>query len=570
MTAAGLGLGIAVIGLVPQFRSRTLPDIAFLLHAAGQVLDGARLYVDILEINPPLIVWLNLPIVAAARWLGIAEITSYRVAVVLLLCASLAACRWMLKHEEADHRRVLLLLIAFALFVLPRLDWGEREHLTLALTLPYLLLAVARLSGRSPGRPAALAAGAAAALGIAIKPQFVLLWLAREGVLMTARRRPRPTAEGWLIVGCGAAYLAAVALWTPEYFALVRELGGPYQQFIRNPVLVTALLGEGAAFALGAMLLAAGLWRCTADRGLPLVLIAALAACYLAAVLQLKGWRYHFYPALALAWILLVILAMRAERPLARWTDRLFASVAGAAALSLAAIAVVACLLQAGDPLDPRYDADPSVGQLIPIARQTAAGRDLIVISPNMASGFPLTMYAGARWPQRFSNLWPLVAAYDSAIQSPAPIALRDSAAMTPLERRVLDIVAEDLAGADAPLMLVLRTGPDEPKWGMRRLDLLAFLARDPRIARLLAGYERLGVAGQYVVYRRRGEPGPAPRLLPGPRPVERAPDVVRVAPGALGMAVLFLISLFLLYRRERVPAPGAAGPLLPGNRFDA
>jgi hypothetical protein len=562
---------IAAIGLVPQFRSRTLPDIAFLLHAAGRVLDGARLYVDVLEINPPLIVWLNLPIVAAARSLGFAELTVYRVAVVLLLCASVAACRWMLKDEEAHHRRILLLLIVFAFFVLPRLDWGEREHLTLALALPYTLLAAARVTGTPPSRPAALAAGAAAAIGIAIKPQFVLLWLAREGVVMVVQRRARPTVEGWLIVACGAAYLGAVALFTPEYLALVRELGGPYHQFIRNPLLVTALLGDGAAIALGALVLTVGLWRSGNGRaGLRLVLTAALVACYLSAVLQLKGWRYHFYPALSLAWMLLVVLALRARRPLSRWSDRLFVSVAGAAGLSIAAAAVAGCVRQAAAPLDPRYDADPSIGQLIPFARQSAAGRDLIVLSPNMASGFPLTMYAGARWPQRFSNLWPLVAAYDSAIESSAPFSYRDSAAMTGLERRVLSTVAEDLAGADAPLMLVLRTGPDEPRWGMRRLDLLAFLARDDRVAGLLDRYRRLGVAGQYDVYWRRDEPTARPALPPQVRGTEVAPDAVRVAPGALGMALCFAIALFLLFRREPLPAPDAADPLPPGNRSHA
>ena len=59
MTALRFALAavlLAAIGLVPQFLSRSLPDIAFLLYTAGKLLDGGRLYVDVLEVNPPLIV----------------------------------------------------------------------------------------------------------------------------------------------------------------------------------------------------------------------------------------------------------------------------------------------------------------------------------------------------------------------------------------------------------------------------------------------------------------------------------------------------------------------------------
>ena len=157
---------VALIGLVPQYLSRTLPDIAFLLYAAGRVLDGATLYVDLVEINPPLIVWLNIPIVVAARELGISEITAYRLAVTLLLAGSVIASARILRRiaDDGSDRptvrpsdlptwRLTVLLIVVALFVLPRLDWGEREHLTLALVLPYVLLGAVRLTHLSPRSP---------------------------------------------------------------------------------------------------------------------------------------------------------------------------------------------------------------------------------------------------------------------------------------------------------------------------------------------------------------------------------------------------------------------------------
>ena len=564
----GLLALVAAVGLVPQFLSRTLPDISFLLYAAGRVLDGATLYVDLIEINPPLIVWLNMPIVALARELGMPEITVYRIAVTLLLAGAVAACAHVMRRIERSSASVLpsfrlsVLLIVFALFVLPRLDWGEREHLTLALLLPYLLLAVARLAPESRlPRPAPLLIGLAAALGIALKPQFVAVWLVREAIVFLRTRRLTP--EGLVVPAVGALYLGAVALFTPQYFELVRTHGPAYQTFIHNPLLVTALLGDGAALAIGALLVTAALWRWTERRELVLVLAGATLACYLAAVFQQKGWRYHFLPALALGWMLLAVIAVSVRHPLSRWTERLFAAVAGAAALTVALAAGAGAVAQAARPLDPRYDADPSVGLLLPMLRERASGRPVMVLSPNMASGFPLTQYAGTRWVQRYSNLWPVVAAYDSAIKDPAPFAFRPPSGGTALELALRTSVTEDLVRGQPDLVLVLRTGPDEPKWGMRRLDLLEYLGMDPRFAEAFSAYDSVGVVGQYVTYRRRSVPafalaeGEGPEGASGPR----APDETTVDPAALPFALVFGGLLAILYFRSAPRGPVVSLP---------
>ena len=183
-TTAVLVAAFAVLGLLPQALSRTLPDIAFPLWAADRMEHGARLYVDILEINPPLFIWLDLPLTWLSRITGLGSITWYRIATSLLLFASLGGCWWALNRALGDHpsayRRLLWLAAAFSLLLLPRLDWGEREHLSLALTLPYILLGIARARGRPVPRGGAILAGLAAGVGIAFKPHFVLVWVGRE------------------------------------------------------------------------------------------------------------------------------------------------------------------------------------------------------------------------------------------------------------------------------------------------------------------------------------------------------------------------------------------------------
>jgi hypothetical protein len=60
---AALGLALIATGYINH-------DVAWYYYAAGRVLDGARLYVDIVDPNPPLVYYLDVPAVWAARRLG--------------------------------------------------------------------------------------------------------------------------------------------------------------------------------------------------------------------------------------------------------------------------------------------------------------------------------------------------------------------------------------------------------------------------------------------------------------------------------------------------------------------
>src|SRR5690606_30677499 len=107
-----LALLFASAGVVPPLLGRVIPDTAFLLYAAERLLDGARLYVDLVEVNPPLVVWLNLPLVILARVLGVSPVPVYQIAVAVLAGFSLATARLILRRalppDAADLRRTLM------------------------------------------------------------------------------------------------------------------------------------------------------------------------------------------------------------------------------------------------------------------------------------------------------------------------------------------------------------------------------------------------------------------------------------------------------------------------------
>jgi hypothetical protein len=544
---------IVLAGAIPAFAGRLQPDTAWLLYASDHMLRGARLYVDLIETNPPLILWLDALPVLAASLLGVASGPVFTAMTLALALGSAAWCARLLAALLPDApllRRYLILLILMVLVPLAREDFGEREHLFLALALPYVLLAALRLGGEPVDRRHAWAIGGAAGVGIALKPYFLLLWLAVEAITARAggkARRPRP--ETVAIITVGVAYLLAVAVLASEYFEVVRTMAGPYFTFLRNPLLTTALLGDGAQLPIVAFLSYLAL-KADAERP-PLwtALVWSMAALWVAAVLQQKGWRYHFYPSLALGVLLCGLMIVDRRAAAGNRIRRLYAAVSVAAVVGAALLTAGACLRQMLDPRNPRYDPDPDLSRLIPIVAEYA-GRPVLMLSWSTASAFPLMTYGKVENASRFNHLWVVGAEYWGDLRRPGPLRYHRREEMSPLERFLMDALVEDMARTKPPLVLVLRPGPDRPEWGLRRLDFLGYFNRDPRFARLWEEFTYDRQVGEYWVFRRTG-PGEA-AVSPPQRPVvtrevpDRGLNASFGAP-ALGDVVLWIFSALLL-----------------------
>jgi hypothetical protein len=197
-------------------------DVAWYIHSAGALLDGGRLYDDIFfEVNPPLMLYLTLPGALLARLTGWFAADAY----LLTVFAAIALALWLASRVLADRptaeRRTILLAAGLVLGLLPAGDFGQRSHVMLVLTLPYLLLLARRLPAvPACGRRLALAIGAVAGLGCAIKPHYLLLPAALELLLLARTVHPlRP--ETVAMVAAVALYGLSIVLLTPDYLTRV-------------------------------------------------------------------------------------------------------------------------------------------------------------------------------------------------------------------------------------------------------------------------------------------------------------------------------------------------------------
>lgn len=242
-------------------------DAIWQLWIGDRMLHGARLYSDIIEVNPPLWFWLAVPLAAFHA--------DPRLTIIGFFIGAMALSLYL---TPAKYR--LFLLPAFTL--LPLHDFCQREHFTLIAAAPYVFLIGSRVENREVRHP--LLIGILAGLGLALKPWFVFVPLALEALL---RRHVRP--ETVALGVCAVLYMSAIVLFAPAYLTdivpLVREtysdFSGSQRYFIVFLMFGIALVGMGNRRGSGT------------TRALAVAALAFLPAF----VLQQKGWAYHSLPA---------------------------------------------------------------------------------------------------------------------------------------------------------------------------------------------------------------------------------------------------------------------------------
>ncbi|GEM_PF-6026639 len=379
----------ALIALSAWLHSVCLPntDNSWLLFCAQNMLHGATPYVDFIETNPPLIIYLYAVPVALAEWLSAPLYPVF----IIVLHALFALVTTSAAHLTPNPRAWWLISIVI-LLVIPARDFGQREHVFIMLSWPLL---TALLHQRIPTMTHSLAA----AIGTAIKPYFMLLWLCTALAHMLNTRRWRPLRQPylWVIAAVQLCYLVYLYCIERHYWQLATSKLAAGYGFYNNPIedwIAQAGLVPLALIGFYAL-------RRTLPLA-PLVLLAAwcLAATFIA-VLQMKGFPYHFYPLQAMLMLSAAWVYMHAPARMLRICTLLFAL-----------LLVLQPLLGIVRLADGRWDKPHST--LAALMHEHAHGQAVLPLSFDML--FPRhIMQAGATLPYPYAQLWPLVRLYHDA-----------------------------------------------------------------------------------------------------------------------------------------------------------
>jgi hypothetical protein len=499
MAIATIVLGGAVCFAVALARARSVPlgpDVAWQLYVAGALLRGAKLGRDIIEVNPPLAVWLGIPTIRLAALAGASPAGAHGVFVLLLgLCSTLAMAA-VGRHLAVLRRPAALaafcLPSALALALQPGYELGQREHLAILLVMPYLLLLAARLEHAHISSRLAIAVGLAAGVGFALKPFFVLplglglLQLQRERRTPDALLRPETLGIAAVLVSYGAAIVVAA----PDWLGAAREFWPLYAAY-RPATFFDIASRQGVVLVLAGLAMVA--WASTrgaVDRSSRLgdSLALALAGFVLAMLVQRKPWIYLAVPSGVLALSLLVARSLetagRVRTPALRLLRAAMVLVAALRTGRYAWWLVHAPVLSVADRAAlGNYTLLRAALDSLPAATTMAS------LSPTHGVVFPLVLDLRAQWTMRLPSLWP---AASGRAQGEAA------------QDRLRRIVASDLDGGRPDVLLVLRPGGTYAWLGPEsQRDWRQWLAQLPEGAAALAPYRPWRSIGEFIVLRR-------------------------------------------------------------------
>jgi hypothetical protein len=489
-------------------------DVAWLLYAGGRALDGAKLYIDIYETNPPLAVYFNYPALYLARVFGWPEIPVFYVYFLILMGLSIWLSRHLINlifdNFSSLVREFIFLTLVFLVTVWPLNDFGffpfnlfhlndfgQREHAVFLLTMPYIWAAMMRSQGKPLTRWRALLIGSLAGIGFSFKPHFILVWFTVEGYLALRCRLPRSwrRPENIAIATVMFVYLLIVCIWESNYLALIpliREVYFGYNSsWLRLIVHPTTLIW--ALAGITTLRLSddetTTIWR---------LLFLAATAFLMAAFVQKKGWTYQLYPAMATSSLLLVgVAACQVER-MEKQGNLTWLTLPSFVKGLLLAFTIIGITGAQGNY---RVFQKGPLPELIPLVKKYARNEPIYVFSTDIPPSFPLVNYAGARWPYHFQCLWPLPGIYHQESSAGKPFKYHSPRNMSPIEKLMVRTVVADLAKTP-PKLLIVDNNRYKSGLGIADFDLIAYFSQDRRFKELMSNYTLLTRCGAFIIYK--------------------------------------------------------------------
>jgi len=369
-------------------------DVSWLLVIGERMLDGQRLFRDIVEINPPMAPFAYLPGVALARVLGVDPRHVIDAQLLLLAAASLFAVSRILRLSPAmapSRSGAFAVWAAAVVTILPMHVFAQREHIALLTFLPALAVCALRSNREPLPLWAILIAGAGAGITLAFKPFFTVP--VALCILFAAIR-----SRSWRVLFAPENIIAAVLVITvsvstyifyPEYFTVTYPLVRDTYLSWSMPASVIFLNDATLVFAIAMVSVLLARRKHPSDS---LLLVAALASIGFAVsfFLQRRGWAYHSYPMVAVALLAMGYALTGAAGSRSRRGEAV-------SALVLAVTFVVGMQwFYAGVYVGPVRQA---VEGLVPHPR-------ILVLSGEAAIGHPLVRDIKGAWVSRQENLW--------------------------------------------------------------------------------------------------------------------------------------------------------------------
>ncbi len=501
-------LAVVGIGLISAWQHLALGmnnDHQALMQMAKKFLSGKKLYVDYIDLTPPLIYLMYTLPLSFSTLTGLPVYLALNIFTLILILASLGLSVRIMCDSGASSEKIWLGLgtLTFALLGASFMMqiYADREHLILVFAAPFLLLYSPFIRREAVARKWRIAAAVMAAIGFAIKPYYYVFYAAALLFDLWQQRDWKAVAraiEHRIIVGVAIVYALFVCLFFTEYvrvivpvaWATYGTLGRSLESkldFITDVLLriyaLPGLLGMGLLWSIAPARIDRGLAYCS------LLLLAAVFSYGLNA-----GWGYTQYPFIALALVFYIVLAVYAVKccdmiapPVWRDIGRMLVATCGAT-LAIVVFAFPAYeravydLRQQhnfGRPLEVQSVAEPTLGRL---EKHLAVRPRYLLLSTDLWSFYLQKEGTPREAVGRFIYLWAL-----------PDLVKRDMTGdRSPLYGTLVDYVAGSLASdiiSGTPDLAIVDISPVKRALPVN-YPILGFLLRHVRFAEAWQHYE--------------------------------------------------------------------------------
>jgi len=289
---------IIIIGFFILYFQQLHTDVLYFLYWTERVVDGARLYVDIKDINTPITFYFNYPIILVAKFLGLSVELTFKVFVVNLLFGIIFLCKKILSYSALSSKNMIyILLVLLLVFTLSGWDFGQREYLFSLLATPFVMVRIIYVVQKNFKLPIwpSLLSGLLAACGVGFKPYFVLPLLVLEIYIFLVKRNIRTFfRKECLSLVFSIIFQIAVILWfLPGYLEnfLIGLQNYPYyvtqgHLFLRFETLL--------------LIVSVVIFFYEYKKGISgqtsRILFLLILASWVAGIIQTKGFPQHYLP----------------------------------------------------------------------------------------------------------------------------------------------------------------------------------------------------------------------------------------------------------------------------------
>lgn len=446
-------------------------DCAYVLECARILTEGGLPYVDFIDINPPLIFYMNMaPVyVSKATGLLLPQAFSLFVAGQLLVSSVLLFSLFRMRElnlKPAARAALLAGWIVSSLFVYATGDFGQRDYLVIIMVFPFVIVRVIRYYGDRVRPAPSMVIGIMTGIGLSLKPYFFLLVLIPEAIALVRTRRARVLVAPEMLSACAFTLSYALHfLFLPE--RVHAELFGRWMPFFMHyygtinlnlfhyMFTQPAVIAGSVSLVFGAVLAFVIVRR----RGISSLRLEMLTGLFIGSFLsywmQQKGYSYHALPAKISFVMLSLFAALWLYEEIMHRREQVRARKLWAVSASILILLGLFTLTVRAFIADRSYVTYESFRMYRQAIRSYSAQEDRVLfINTVLFPAYPTLIQTGRRSASRYLTSFPLAGFYYGSAET-GTFPYRDRRAMPDEERRFLSELGSDIETMKPALVFI-------------------------------------------------------------------------------------------------------------------